>query len=79
MNIISRTQQIKSGIEEFDRLPDAAHVRLPVVQVLYGCSEDTVQRGVAAGRIPKPRKLSPRANVWNVGELRAALARVRAA
>ena len=63
-----------TALEEFDRLPDAAHVRLPVVQALYACSDETVRRRVHAGLIPKPRKLGPRITAWNVGDLRRALA-----
>lgn len=63
-----------TALAEFDSLPDAAHVRLPVVRALYACGEETVRRRVKAGVIPKPRKLGPRVTAWNVGELRAALA-----
>lgn len=65
---------MKHPLTEFDTLPDAAHVRLPVVAALYACSEATVWRGVRSGRIPKPRKHFDRASAWNVGELRRALA-----
>ncbi|MDI1361512.1 AlpA family phage regulatory protein [Methylotenera sp.] len=65
---------ISDALKHFDSLPDSASVRLPVVQGLYACSPASVWRGVAAGRIPKPRKLSPRTTCWQVGELRAALA-----
>lgn len=65
---------IPEALKNFDQLPDAANVRQPVVQALYACSRASVWRGVNAGRIPKPRKLSPRTTCWNVGELRAALA-----
>ena len=57
----------------FDYLPDSANVRLPVVKALYGISAPSVWRNVKNGNIPKPRKLTPRTTVWNVGELRAAL------
>ncbi|NBQ69366.1 MAG: transcriptional regulator [Nitrosomonadaceae bacterium] len=65
---------IPEALKNFDQLPDSANVRQPVVQALYACSPASVWRGVNAGRIPKPRKLSPRTTCWNVGELRAALA-----
>lgn len=65
---------IPAALKSFDQLPDLAQVRLPVVQALYACSPASVWRGVKDGRIPKPRKLSPRTTCWNVGELRAALA-----
>jgi len=64
---------IPEALKNFDQLPDTANVRQPVVQGLYACSAASVWRGVKNGRIPKPRKLSPRTTCWNVGELRAAL------
>jgi len=68
---------ISASLENFDSLPDSASVRQPVVQALYACSSASVWRGIKAGRIPKPRKLSPRTTCWNVGELRQALAAVK--
>lgn len=68
---------ISDALKFFDVLPDSASVRQPVVQALYACSAASVWRGVKAGRIPKPRKLSPRTTCWNVGELRQALIAVR--
>ncbi|MDI1282267.1 AlpA family transcriptional regulator [Brevundimonas sp.] len=58
----------------FDDLPDAAHVRLPVVATLYATSPSNVWRWVKQGLIPAPRKLGPQTTVWNVGDLRKALA-----
>ena len=74
--MVQRTTQraIPEALKNFDSLPDSASVRQPVVESLYACSSSCVWRGVHAGRIPKPRKLSPRTTCWNVGELRAALA-----
>lgn len=66
---------LPDALKNFDDLPDSANVRQPVVEGLYGCSAATVWRGVKTGRIPKPRKLSDRVTTWNVGELRAALAK----
>lgn len=66
--------RISQALVNFDLLPDSANVRQPVVQALYACSAASIYRGVKAGRIPKPRKLSPRTTCWNVGELRRALA-----
>jgi len=65
---------IPDALRNFDQLPNTANVRQPVVQALYACSAASVWRGVNNGRIPKPRKLSPRTTCWNVGELRQALA-----
>lgn len=63
---------IPEALIYFDQLPDSAQVRLPVVQGLYACSAATVWRGVKAGHIPKPHKLTQRTSSWNVGELRLA-------
>jgi predicted DNA-binding transcriptional regulator AlpA len=65
---------INPALRDFNELPDLAHVRLDTVKALYACSAASVWRGVKQGRIPKPRKLSPRTTCWNVGELRQALA-----
>jgi predicted DNA-binding transcriptional regulator AlpA len=64
---------INSDLRNFDQFPNSANVRLPVVMALYACSSATVWRGVKEGRLPQPRKLSPRTTCWNVGELRHAL------
>jgi len=61
------------ALEAFDYLPISANVRLPVVMALYGISSASVWRNCKNGNIPKPRKLTTRTTVWNVGELRAAL------
>ncbi len=74
----TRAADIPDGLRNFDSLPDSAHVRLPTVAALWGCSPVTVWRGVKAGRIPAPKKLSPRTACWNVGELRKALQPVAA-
>lgn len=63
-----------STAQSFDTLPDAAHVRLPVVATLYATSHSNVWRWVRDGLIPQPRKLGPQTTVWNVGDLRRALA-----
>ena len=63
-----------SAAAGFDQLPNAAFVRLPVVRALLGVSQPTVWRWVHEGRLPTPRKISPRVSGFNVGELRALLA-----
>jgi len=70
----TETNPIPEALKNFDHLPNTANVRQPIVQALYACSAASVWRGVKDGRIPKPRKLSPRTTCWNVGELRQALA-----
>jgi predicted DNA-binding transcriptional regulator AlpA len=76
MSYRTDTSAIPDALKNFDLLPDLANVRQPVVKVLYACSDASVWRGVHAGRIPKPRKLSPGTTAWNVGELRVSLATV---
>lgn len=68
------TPQIPYALANFDVLPDAAHVREPVVKALFGVSHATVWRWVKRGRLPAPRKLSARVSGWNVGDLRKSLA-----
>jgi predicted DNA-binding transcriptional regulator AlpA len=67
--------QNSDTLYNFEHLPDSAHVRLPVVAALFACSPATVWRGVSAGHIPKPVKHFNRAVSWNVGALRAVLAK----
>jgi hypothetical protein len=50
-------------------------VKRPVVQALFG--DEEVRRRTLDGRIPKPTKLGSRNNIWQVGELRAALAKLQ--
>lgn len=59
-------------LKNFDNLPDAARVRLPVVCLLWAASPATVWRRVKAGSLPAPRK-DGRITYWLAGELRAAL------
>lgn len=66
-------RNIPSALQNFNAMPDCGYCRLPVVQALYACSSASVWRGVKAGRIPKPKKLSLNITAWNVGELRVAL------
>ncbi len=73
----SRKANSLNKIKSFDSLPDAANVRQPVVEALFGVSSTTVWRHVKTGLIPSPRKISERVTVWNVGELRKALAAIQ--
>lgn len=70
----NETSAIPLALQNFDSLPNSANVRLPVVMALFACSQPTVWRCVKDGRIPRPRKLSPRTTCWNVGQLRQVLA-----
>ncbi|WP_298622272.1 AlpA family transcriptional regulator [uncultured Zoogloea sp.] len=64
---------IPDALANFDRLPDAGYVRLPVVVALFASSPATVWRRVKRGTLPAPRKLSEAVTAWNVGELRKTL------
>jgi len=65
---------IPEALQNFDLLPDSANIRLPIVMRLYGISSASVWRGVKAGIIPRPRKLTPRTTAWQVADIRKALA-----
>lgn len=67
---------LHSSLAHFDSLPNAAHVRLPVVAALKGIGPATVWRWVKDGRLPQPHKLGPNTTAWNVGELRQAHAAI---
>lgn len=71
----NQASTIPFALQNFDSLPDSAEVRLPIVRAIYAVSDATVWRMVKDGRIPAPRRHSPRCTSWNVGELRAAKAR----
>ena len=63
------------ALRQFEDLPPSAYVKRPVVQILFGgISDEEVRRRTIDGRIPKPTKLGSRANIWQVGQLRVALA-----
>ena len=57
---------------EFDQLPDAAHVSVTTVAILYGCKEPTVWARLRRNEIPKPRRFGAHTR-WNVGDLRSSL------
>ena len=65
---------IPSALANFDSLPDAAFVRLPVVCGLLGCSRATVWRHASHGLLPAPVKLSAGTTAWRVADIRSHLA-----
>lgn len=66
------------ALKQFEVLPACAYVKRPIVQVLFGgISDEEVRRRTLDGRIPKPTKLGSRNNIWQVGQLRDALARLQ--
>ncbi|MCA3219359.1 MAG: transcriptional regulator [Burkholderiales bacterium] len=63
-------QHSRKALEDFDRLPNSAHVDVRVVAALRGCAPVTVWRHVKAGILPQPEKTGPNSTRWNVGKLR---------
>lgn len=70
-----KMQPLPAEITNFRDLPDEAHIRMPVMKVLYACSESTIWRGVKKNLIPAPHHLATKVTCWNVGKIRAALAK----
>jgi predicted DNA-binding transcriptional regulator AlpA len=68
------SQTIPEALVNFDKLPDSAYVRLPVMRGLYGVSSASIWRGVKKLTIPTPIKLTERTTAWNVGLIRKSLA-----
>lgn len=64
---------LNAALEDFDRLPDAAYVRVGVAAALFGVSTQTVWRWLRVGQLPAPVRRGG-TTAWQVGELRRALA-----
>lgn len=64
---------IQAALQHFDRLPDSAGARVPVVAALLSVSIPTVWRWSRDGLLPAPTKRGG-VTLWNVGALRQALA-----
>ena len=71
-SVINRN--IPDALANFDRLPDSAYIRLPVMIGLFGVSAASIWRGVKNQSIPKPVKLTERTTAWSVRLVRQALA-----
>ena len=71
-SVINRA--IPDALVNFDKLPDSAYIRLPVMKGLYGVSTASIWRGVKSGLICKPVKISERCTAWSVRLVRADLA-----
>jgi predicted DNA-binding transcriptional regulator AlpA len=71
-SVLHRT--IPDALANFDRLPDSAYIRLPVMIGLFGVSAASIWRGVKNQSIPKPVKLTERTTAWSVGLVRQVLA-----
>ena len=60
----------------FDDLPASAQVPARTLAVLLQVAEVTIWRWSKNGLLPKPHKLGPASTRWNVGDVRAALAKL---
>lgn len=68
----SHHTSLPRALQQFDQLPDAAHVDVRTVAGLFGISVPTVWRHARSGKLPAPRKIGASTR-WNVAELRAIL------
>ncbi len=69
----SQHPSLPRALQQFDQLPDAAHVDVRTVAGLFGISVPTVWRHTRSGKLPIPRKIGASTR-WKVAELRAILA-----
>jgi predicted DNA-binding transcriptional regulator AlpA len=64
-------------VEDFDKLPDSALVRLPIVQKVLPYSRTTIWRWVKNGTLPAPLKMpGSHCVAWRVGDIRRVLASI---
>lgn len=64
----------ETALRTFDKLPDSANVRLPVVAALFAVSPATVWRWTKSGHLPQPQHIGG-VTFWSVRELRQVLRR----
>lgn len=57
--------------EDFSQLPSEGFVRINQVLKMFAISRSSLWRRIKAGQLPKPHKIGPKVNVWDVAELRA--------
>jgi predicted DNA-binding transcriptional regulator AlpA len=68
--LANRREKAANTVANFDKLPDSARIKQPVVELLLSVSYATVWRKVKDGTFPKPRK-DGAATSWSVGQIRA--------
>lgn len=61
-----------------DTLPDSGFISDRTLSQSLEVSPATVWRWTREGKLPQPRKLGENTTRWNVGEVRAALAKLAA-
>lgn len=62
--------------KHFDDLPASAQVPARTLASLLDVSEVTIWRWSKSGKLPRPRKLGGNTTRFNVGEVRAAFAKL---
>lgn len=72
-NLSDKSAPIHPALQHFDKLPDSAGARVPVVAALFSISIPTVWRWTRDQRLPAPTKRGG-VTLWNVGALRRVLA-----
>lgn len=60
----------------FDELPNSAYVTDRTIAAHLGITRTTIWRWSREGRLPEPVKLGPNITRWQVGPLRAVLAKL---
>jgi len=65
-----RANTIPPSLENFDRLPDSANVRLSTVIGITGLSKSSIYRMEREGRFPSKINIGLSGIGWNVGALR---------
>ena len=60
-------------------LPSEGFVRLPAVLRVLGICKTSWWNGIREGRFPKPTKLGRKTACWHVDDIRALIAKYRAA
>lgn len=69
------------SIQNFEKLPDSANIRMADLLVLFAMSESSIRRRIKAGTFPeanpKDENSATRIAAYNVGKVRQALANPR--
>lgn len=66
------------SIKNLDALPDCGFVSARTLAAWFDVSEVTIWRWAKSGRLPTPRRLGGNTTRFNVGDVRAAVARLAA-
>lgn len=67
---------MEPSLQHFDDLPASAQVPARTLASLLDVSEVTVWRWSKIGKLPRPIKLGGNTTRYNVGEIRAAIAKL---